>query len=287
VLPQYVLPQLLLSTLMHRFARLRWRPLRSLQIRWFLRRYAVDLTEAQETDPGAYPHLNSLFTRALRPGARPLPATGSSLVVPADGVISAIGQAHGDSLIQAKGQTYTVGDLLGDDFAAAPFLGGSYFTVYLSPRDYHRVHMPAAGRLLAMRYVPGRLFSVNAATSLRVPRLFARNERVIARFETPVGEMAVVLVGAFFVGGIETVWAGPITPPHGQPPLRRSYAAEGETIHLARGEEMGRFNMGSTVIVLFEPGRVEWEAEMTTGTRVKMGQAIGHPCDPSGAPRAG
>jgi phosphatidylserine decarboxylase len=275
VLGQYLVPQLLLSGLMHRFARVGWRPLKDRQIAWFQRRYGIDLSEAVYPDPRAYPHLNAFFTRALRPGARPLPDDAGGVVAPADGVVSAFGRADGDTLIQAKGQAYSLADLLGDPAHAAPFPGGSYLTVYLSPRDYHRVHMPAAGQLRAMHYLPGRLFSVNRETSRLVPRLFVRNERVVAHFDTDLGPMAVVLVGALLVGGIETVWAGAVTPPHGRTPFRQDY---GETaIRLARGEELGRFNMGSTVIVLFPPDRIAWNPTLAVGTRVRMGADLAHP----------
>jgi len=264
--------------MMHRFATVRWAPFKDAQIRWFARRYRIDLGEALEPDPRRYPHLNDFFTRPLRPGARPLPDAGADIVSPADGVVSTIGHAAGATALQAKGRHYTLGELLGAEADATPYLGGSYLTVYLSPRDYHRVHMPAAGALRRLRYIPGRLFSVNARTSRLVPRLFARNERVVAHFETDVGQMAVVLVGALLVGGIETVWTGPITPPHGQPAFLRTYPDGAQ--HLRRGEEMGRFNMGSTVIVLLEPGRVDWLDGTDVGARLRVGTAVGRCSDP-------
>jgi phosphatidylserine decarboxylase len=273
---QYLLPQLALSRLMHGFARIRWRPVKDLQIRWLASRYRIDLTEAAEADPRAYPDLNAFFTRALRAGARPLCQDPASVVAPADGVVSAVGTLLADTLVQAKGHRYTAGDLLADPTVGRRYQDGSYLTVYLSPQDYHRVHMPIAGQLIEMRYVPGRLFSVNDRTSRVVPRLFARNERVVARFDTEAGEMALVLVGALMVGGLETVWSGPLTPPHGAPGLARAYPASGGgAVRLGRGEEMGRFNMGSTVIALFQRGQVEWDSAVGPGLGVRVGGRLG------------
>jgi len=284
VLPQYVLPQRLLSRLMHRFSRTRWRAVKDLQIGWFRRHFGIELNEAAEPDPSAYPHLNAFFTRALRPGARGFRRDAASLLAPADGTVSAVGTLDGDTLLQAKGRLYSTGDLLADPAAAETYEGGAYLTVYLSPRDYHRVHMPASGRLTEMRYLPGRLFSVNASTSRLVPRLFGRNERVVARFETDVGDMAIVLVGALMVGGIETVWAGAVTPPHGRRAFVRAYPDQGDgAVRLARGQELGRFNMGSTVILLFQRDRVRWDPELAVGSRVEMGRPIGQAIGPARA----
>lgn len=273
---QYLLPQLTLTRIMHSLARVRARPVKDLQIRWFTARYGIDLSEAAEPAPSAYPDLNAFFTRALRPGARPVCEDPGSVLAPADGMVSAFGTLLEDSLVQAKGHRYTVGDLLADPGLAPRYRDGSYLTVYLSPRDYHRVHMPMAGQLIGMRYVPGRLFSVNERTSRVVPRLFARNERLVARFDTEAGEMAVVLVGAMIVGGLETVWSGPLTPPHGAPGLARAYPSAGPAgVYLGRGEEMGRFNMGSTVIALFQRGQVGWDPGIGPGTPVRVGARVG------------
>lgn len=273
---QYLLPQHALTRVMHGFARVRTRPIKDLQIRWFLTRYGIDLSDAAEPDPSAYPDLNAFFTRALRPGARPACADPASVLAPADGAVSAVGTLLEDTLIQAKGHPYAVGDLLADPALAPRYREGSYLTVYLSPRDYHRVHMPLAGRLIEMRYVPGRLFSVNERTSRLVPGLFTRNERIIARFDSEAGEMTLVLVGALIVGGLETVWSGPLTPPHGAPAIARSYPNTGPgAVQLGRGEEMGRFNMGSTVITLFPRGQVQWDAGVGPGTRVRVGARVG------------
>ena len=270
---QYLLPQHLLSALMYRFARLRWPPLKSFLIRTFARHFQVNMAEAREPDLGAYDSFNAFFTRALQPGARPLPTDPAALACPADGALSQHGAISADRLFQAKGLDYALDELVGDPDWARRFVGGSFATIYLSPRDYHRVHMPATGRLREMIHVPGRLFSVNRATARLVPHLFARNERVVCLFEGEAGPFALILVGAIFVGGMETVWAGEVTPARGQPP-RRHYGDE-DPVDLARGAEMGRFNMGSTVILLFPPRAVTWDGDLAPGVALRMGQALG------------
>jgi phosphatidylserine decarboxylase len=272
---QHVLPQHLLSAAMFRLTRLRWRPFRRVFIRIFIRLFRVDMAEALEPDADAYATFNAFFTRALRPGVRPTAPQPDALICPADGTLSQLGSAEDGHLFQAKGLDYSLLDLLGGDgVLAARFSGGSFATVYLSPRDYHRVHMPAAGRLQEMTHVPGRLFSVNAVTTSLVPRLFTRNERVVCLFEGESGPFAVILVGAIFVGSIETVWSGQVTPTAGgRSPSRRYSGAEAVT--LAAGDELGRFNMGSTVILLFPPGVVAWEPGLEPGDAVRMGQRLG------------
>lgn len=270
---QYLLPQHLLSALMYRLARIRWRPLSAPLIRIFVHHFRVDMSEAQESDLAAYDSFNAFFTRALRPDARPQHGGSQALASPADGGLSQLGTIEADRLFQAKGLDYALEDLVADPDWARRFVGGSFATIYLSPRDYHRVHMPAAGRLREMIHVPGRLFSVNRATASLVPRLFARNERVVCLFEGEAGPFAVILVGAIFVGGMETVWAGEVTPAHGAPPRRRY--DEGAAVKLARGDEMGRFNMGSTVILLFPPGAVAWVADLAPGAPLRVGQRLG------------
>ena len=270
---QYLLPQHLLSALMYRFARLRWRPLKSLLISTFARHFRVNMTEAREPDLASYDSFNAFFTRALQPGARPLPADSAAIACPADGALSQHGAISAGRLFQAKGLDYALDELVGDPDWARHFVGGSFATIYLSPRDYHRVHMPATGRLRGMIHVPGRLFSVNRITASLVPRLFARNERVVCLFEGETGPFALILVGAIFVGGMETVWAGEVTPARGQPP-RRHYGDE-DPVDLARGAEMGRFNMGSTVILLFPPGAATWKGDLAPGVPLRMGQALG------------
>jgi phosphatidylserine decarboxylase len=196
------------------------------------------------------------------------------VVCPADGTLSQLGQIEDGRVFQAKGYDYTLLELLGNDLPrAAPLAGGSFATIYLSPRDYHRVHMPLDGALRAMTHVPGRLFSVNPITTSLVPRLFARNERLVCHFDSEIGPTAIVLVGAIFVGSIETVWAGEVTPTRGESPTR-GYDGE-EVVRLAKGEEMGRFNMGSTVILVFPPGAVAWDTGLKPGDGLRMGQRMG------------
>ena len=283
-LPQYLLPQRLLTRLTYRLARARSPWLKGALTRGFIRHFQVDLNEALEPDARAYPHFNAFFTRALKPGARPLVAGESVVCCPVDGAISQIGFAAADTLLQAKGRYFSLTALLGGDVERArPFQGGAFATLYLSPRDYHRIHMPSGGTLREMVHVPGKLFSVSPLTTRVVPGLFARNERVAALFETPLGPMALVLVGAINVASIETVWAGEITPPLGSSIRRWTYPSSGAgAATLAKGEEMGRFNMGSTVILLFGAERVRWESGIQAGATVRMGQRLGQSVASSG-----
>ena len=271
---QHLLPHRLLTAIMYHSTRLGFRPWKNWQIRWFIARYGVNVSEAPSADPDAYPHFNAFFTRPLRAGSRPLDGDAQTVLCPADGTISAMGDVRAGKLLQAKGQHYSLHTLLGaDDGRAAPFLEARFATLYLSPRDYHRVHMPVAGRLREMTYIPGRLFSVNFATARAVPRLFTRNERLVCLFDTHMGPMALILVGAMLVAGMETVWSGQVTPPHGQ--KMRTWRYDGESaLQLARGEEMGRFNAGSTVIVLFPDGTMDWLDGFESGTPVRMGQGL-------------
>jgi len=269
---QYLLPQHTLSRIVHRATRIRVRWFKDALIRAFIRGFRVDMTEARERRPEAFEHFNAFFTRALAPDARPMPASPWDIVSPVDGTVSMAGSVTQSALLQAKDRRYRLGELLGDDGMAREFDGGAFATLYLAPYNYHRIHMPLDGRLTDMRYIPGRLFSVSAATVRSVPRLFARNERVVCRFETPAGALLMVLVGALNVGSIETVWAGEVAP--GRPRRGRSMSyATGVT--LERGQEMGRFNMGSTVIVVFPPGRARLASELLPGTLVRMGATIG------------
>lgn len=278
-LTQYTIPHRLLPRLMYTLTRARWRPWKNWQIRWFLRRYGVDMSIAEESDALSHPDFNTFFTRALHRSARPIDTHPSAIVSPVDGVVSEAGVIDGDQLLQAKGAYYSLTSLLGgSEERALPFMGGHFATLYLSPRDYHRIHMPVRGKLEEMIYVPGDLFSVNPRTARTVPRLFARNERVITVFQTACGPMALVLVGAMFVANIETVWAGIVAPRGPREILTWGYRhrhADAPAIVLDKGEEMGRFNMGSTVIVLFGPGAVDWTNELRAGHAVKMGQRIG------------
>lgn len=269
----YPLPHHLLSRLVLALTRLECPRLVPPLIRLFSRHFQVNLAEAREPDPAAYSSFNAFFTRALRPGARPLDEAVDSILSPADGTVSQCGTIEDGRLFQAKGHDYSLLELLGGDAErAACFEGGSFSTIYLSPRDYHRVHMPLAGRLRETVYVPGRLFSVAPHTVRTVPRLFARNERLVCRFDTEQGPMAVILVGAIFVACIETIWTGVATPPHTR---RIRVEPPPDEVNLARGAELGRFNMGSTVILLFGKDRARWEPACGAGAAVRMGQRIG------------
>ena len=236
------------------------------------RRFGVDLSEAAQSDPSTYPTFNSFFTRALKPGARVADADPDALLMPADGRISQCGQVEGDRIFQAKGQSFTTGELLGDDESAKVFEGGTFATVYLSPKDYHRVHMPWAGRLRETVHVPGRLFSVGPAAVANVPRLFARNERLVCHFNADFGPMAVVMVGALLVSGVETVWSGEEIPAYGRAITVKDY--RGESIELDRFEEMARFNYGSTVVVLLPPGVAILAPGLAAETAVRLGQRL-------------
>ena len=273
--PQYLLPSHTLSRVMHALTRSGSPLMRRWFMRWFVHHFRVDMSIAQESTLDAYANFNAFFTRALRPDARPIADDRDAVISPVDGTVSQAGVIDHGCLLQAKGREYSLLQLLGgDQQRAAQFAGGAFATFYLSPRDYHRIHMPLNGRLRAMSHIPGRLFSVNAATTRVIPGLFARNERVVAYFDTDAGPMALVLVGAIFVGSIETVWAGEISPPAGHH-LRHWHYEGDESLRLAKGEEMGRFNMGSTVIVLFGRDAVRWSPTLQPATAVQVGQQIG------------
>ena len=275
-LAQSLLPQRLLTRLTYRATRVRSPWFKDALIRHFVRHFRVNLAEALEPNARAYPHFNAFFTRALKPGARPIAPGNRVICCPVDGAVSQIGVADADTLMQAKGRTFSLTALLGDAERAKPFQGGAFATLYLSPRDYHRIHLPLTGQLREVVHIPGKLFSVSPLTARMVDGLFARNERVVTRFDTPAGPMALVLVGAINVASIETVWAGAITPPPGKTIRRWDYPPSGDgTVRLEKGAEMGRFNMGSTVIVLFGPGQVRWEGEIKPGATVRMGQRLG------------
>lgn len=276
ILFQYLVPQHLLSRLAGSFANATTPWLKNSLIRKFIRRYGVNMAEAVHSDPEEYASFNEFFTRALKPGARQLTSAANAIASPADGLISALGEIKADRLLQAKNKSFSLAALLGNDMAMTEaFNEGSFATVYLAPRDYHRVHMPLAGKLLKMLYIPGKLFSVNQTTSENIDDLFARNERAVCLFETDAGPMAVILVGAMIVAGIETVWAGQVAPaPHGL--SATEYHNEQPTIQLGKGEEMGRFKLGSTVILLFGPGAAQWQEGLEENTVVRMGEALGH-----------
>jgi len=244
-------------------------------IRWFARKFDVDMKDAVEEELGSYTSFNRFFTRALKPEARPIDQQANSICSPADGRISAIGEITDGRIYQAKGRDYSLDVLIGGDQSATQRLAnGGFTTIYLSPRDYHRLHMPVAGTLLSQTHIPGRLFSVGPHTVRALPNLFARNERVIAQFETEAGLMALVLVGAINVAAIETVWHGLVTPPQRRSMSTVNYPDE-QAVNLAKGDEMGRFNMGSTIIVLME-NPVAWRVDMQPGDAVRMGQFLGN-----------
>ncbi|PID48867.1 MAG: phosphatidylserine decarboxylase [Proteobacteria bacterium] len=269
--PLYLLPHHWVSRLIFRLTRIRSAKVQP-AIRWFIRAFKVDMNEAKQTDPAAYESFNAFFTRELQEGARPLASGESILSSPADGVVSQCGGIQAGRIFQAKGIDYSAFELLGgSEERAKPFIQGSFVTIYLSPRDYHRVHMPLTGTLLEQVYVPGRLFSVAPHTVRTVPRLFTRNERVVAIFDTQLGKMALVLVGAINVAAIETLWSGLVTPPAGKHITVKQFAP----VSLQRGQEMGRFNMGSTVILLLASSAIHWSEQCNRGAFLKMGEYLG------------
>jgi phosphatidylserine decarboxylase len=270
---QKVLPQHLLSRGMHALARSRQPAVRNLVLRTVLHAYPqIDMHEALQPDPFTYESFNAFFTRELRPGARPIATEAHALVSPVDGTVSQLGRTNAGALLQAKGMQYTCAGLLADGPAAARYQGGSFACLYLAPYNYHRIHMPCDAVLRATRYVPGQLFSVNAATVRAVPDLFARNERVVCDFDTDDGPLCLVLVGALFVGSIETVFAGEINPPPVRGgKVRMIDSGVGRTFR--RGEELGRFNMGSTVIVL-SGAAAAFAPRVEPGEPVRLGQLL-------------
>ena len=271
VAAQHLLPKQALTTAAGALARTRGGAVTTALIRWFIRRFGVDMAEAAQSDPAAYATFNDFFTRALKPGARTL-AT-ADLLCPVDGAISQFGAIDGERIFQAKGRDYTATALLGGDAAlAAHFHGGHFATLYLSPKDYHRIHMPCAGRLLRMIHVPGDLFSVNPATARGVPGLFARNERVVCVFDGDRGPWVLVLVGATIVGSMATLWHGVVNPP--RPGSVREWAYHDQHTELAQGAEMGRFLLGSTVVLLFPQGPLRFNAAWQPGSSIRMGEVM-------------
>lgn len=273
----YLLPHRLVSSMARALAYSDHPRIRRWLIDTVIRKFGVDLSEAAHADPLSYPTFNAFFTRALKPGARTPDPDHNALLMPADGRISQCGTIGGASgepgrIFQAKGQSFTAAELLGDSNAAEPFANGLFATVYLAPKDYHRVHMPWTGRLLETVHVPGRLFSVGPDSVRHVPRLFARNERLVCHFDTDFGPMAVVMVGALLVSGVETVWSGEEIPRYGDAITVKDY--RGEYITLERFDEMARFNYGSTVIVLLPPGAAELAPGLSAETAVKLGQRL-------------
>ena len=273
VLPQYLLPKQALTALAGWIASARGGRLTTALIAWFVRRYGVDMGEAANPDSASYASFNDFFTRALKVGARPL--APAELISPVDGAISQFGVMQKDQIFQAKGHHYSSRALLGGDAAlAAQFDDGSFATLYLSPRDYHRIHMPCAGRLLRMIYVPGELFSVNPTTARGVPGLFARNERVVCVFESERGPFVLALVGATIVGSMAMVWHGQVNPPRS--PQICEWQYEANQVVLKKGAEMGRFLLGSTVVMLFGKDRLAFNPEWSAARPIRMGEAMGN-----------
>ena len=277
VMLQYLLPKRLISWFVFRLTRVRVRWFKNLCIRVFCRLYPIRMDEALKPDIGDFASFNEFFTRELRPGIRSLGGPAARILCPADGTVSQAGQIDGQRVLQAKDRSYSLAALLGDAELATIIRGGSFATIYLAPFNYHRVHMPIDGKLLSMRYLPGTLFSVNSATVNGVDSLFARNERIVCEFATDVGRMVQILVGAFNVGSMATVWAGDVTPRQERNIDYRRY--DDEQVRLARGDEMGRFNMGSTVIVMFGQGAVGLDPAIESGRTVELGQTLALACE--------
>jgi phosphatidylserine decarboxylase len=273
VVLQYLLPHRALSRLVYWATRWTWRPWKNFLISRVVSAYRVDMDQAVVSDPAAYPTFNAFFTRALKPGARPLPDDPRALACPADGKVSQAGSITHGRIFQAKGFDFSVAELLADADEAAKYTNGIFVTVYLSPRDYHRVHMPLAGTLRETVHVPGRLFSVAPFSVNAVPRLFARNERLVCHFDSEDGPFVVVLVGALLVSSVETVWSGLEIPPYASGVTSKDW--RGRAICLERGAELGRFNMGSTVILALPAGSRAWEARLAAETPVQVGSRIG------------
>lgn len=269
---QYILPKHLISRLLGFVAEAKAGALTQFLIKSFIKAFKVDMSEAEYEHPSRYESFNEFFTRPLKPGIRPIVEDPNLLCQPVDGTISQLGKIEGDDVFQAKGHTFSLTALLGGKpELAEPFVNGSFATIYLAPKDYHRIHMPIDGKLVDSLHVPGELFSVNPLTAQNVPQLFARNERLVTIFETEVGKVAMVLVGATVVASIETVWAQTITPPTCK--IVRHWQHNHSDISLQKGEEMGRFKLGSTVILCFEPGRIEFES-MQAGDITRLGRAF-------------
>ncbi len=272
IAPQYIIPQHALSKMMYRLTRCEITWFKNAFIRFIVKQYKVNVAEAEQTDLNAFPSFNAFFTRSLKRGVRPVAQGNDVVVSPVDGVISQIGVIEQGQIVQAKGHNYSIKSLLADDSLAQKFEQGQFTTIYLSPRDYHRIHMPVTGKLTKMIYIPGKLFSVSPRTAKTVPDLFARNERVVTVFETEQGPLVVVLVGAIFVGSMATVWAGQITPEYGEKIASWSY--DDEEIIIEKGEELGRFNMGSTIVMLLPNQAKPFLSLWKANSSIQLGQAM-------------
>lgn len=272
---QHLVPHHALSRIIGSIAQCRWKFVKNTFISWFVKRYDVNMNEAVCSDALKFEHFNAFFTRELKADARTIAGDENTIACPADGAISQLGAITNDRVLQAKGRYFSLRSLLGGSASdAEPFQEGTFATVYLSPKDYHRVHMPLAGTLTRMIHVPGKLFSVNQLTSENVDSLFARNERVVCFFDTDFGPMAVVLVGAMIVASIDTVWAGQIAPSR-KGIKRVDYQDHVPSVQIPRGAEMGRFKLGSTAIIVFGPGMAKLQDGLFAGQLVQMGQALG------------
>jgi phosphatidylserine decarboxylase len=274
VLPQYFIPQHFISSLVYSITRCETPWFKNILIKLFISVFDVDMSLANNPDPESYSSFNTFFTRELSPEARPISLDEKTILSPVDGAVSQVGNIQNDTIIQAKGKSYTLKDLLVEDKLVTMFTGGTFATLYLSPKDYHRIHMPVSGQLKRMIYVPGKLFAVNSHTVRVVDSVFARNERVINIFNTDTGAMAMVMVGALNVGSMDTVWAGQITPAKDRV-INDTQYSEGD-VQLQQGQEMGRFNMGSTVILLFPKDAMQWSDEMMAEKTIIVGEGIGH-----------
>lgn len=270
---QYAMPKHFISRMVGKLAAAKAGGLTTALIKLFIKQYKIDMSEAKYPDPAHYKTFNEFFTRPLKEGIRPLAEESDIIAHPVDGAISQLGDVVDGQIIQAKGHDYSLQALLGGkEEDTAPFLGGKFATIYLAPKDYHRIHMPVDGTLSKMIYVPGDLFSVNPLTAQNVPNLFARNERVVAIFDTEIGPLAMVLVGATIVASIETIWAGTVTPPAGKDVFSWNYPTKGDNaITLKKGEEMGRFKLGSTVILAWGANQAEFLSDQHPETVTRMG----------------
>ena len=270
---QYLLPKHILSRLVAKIANCRTPFIKNFIILWYCKFYQLDLAEAVETNYLNYPTFNDFFVRALKPDTRPMPEDPKAIASPVDGKIWQMGKINKTTLINAKEHDFTIEHLLADNNEASQFQNGDFAVLYLAPYNYHRIHMPIDGKLRSMRYVPGNLFSVNPKIADQIPDLFAKNERVVTIFDTELGPMAMILVGAMIVGSIETTWEGVITPDKHKQPLTWNY--DTLDIVFSRGEEIARFKLGSTVILLFPEQTIQWQKELQAGIPIKMGQSLG------------
>lgn len=273
---QRLLPQHALSRMVGKLINCQQQRLKNTAIKWFINHFKVDMSEAQEPDYTQYKSFNDFFTRPLRQGARTIVADETAIACPNDGFVSQLGDINDGKIFQAKGHDFSLLELVGGDHKiAGAFTGGKFATLYLSPKDYHRVHMPLSGRLESMTYIPGSLFPVKPSIVATVPNLFARNERVVCLFQTAIGPMAVILVGAMIVASIHTTWAGQIAPTSSKQVTHTEYQETSNNITIEKGQEMGHFQLGSTVILLFPKNKIAWNKALTAEMDLKLGQEIG------------